>query len=393
FGMHPVRANAPGFFHTWGAHMTHGLVMAGMALDRADWIESAAAAADSFLLRQLAFERFRHIGVVPYRLEQIAYGTNMLVQTYMALYRATGEERYARYGGLAASWYFGNNMAGVRMYDPDTGRVFDGINGPVSWRVNRNSGAESTIEGLMSLIAVADVPQARTYLLATAIEGSSYLILQAEDGERVVGTPVYYAGDWTGEGYISAGRYVGLGEGQRMRLTFTLEQEDDYLLYVAHMRQSASDTTNVIHRAGQIPIIDGSADDWPADLPVLESNTARQFLRGAGLWQGADVDSHRLRLLWDDEYLYLPAAIRGPEHWRPPPLGSVWQADALWLAVPETPAARRLAAKCTLAQAPDGPQVWDWARIGFARGAQLAWQPASGGYIYEAAIPWTALRV
>ena len=60
--------------------------------DRQDWIDSAAAEANTFLLRQLAFERFRQMGVMPDRLGQIAYGTNMLVQTYAALYRATGDE-------------------------------------------------------------------------------------------------------------------------------------------------------------------------------------------------------------------------------------------------------------------------------------------------------------
>ncbi|MCC6803946.1 MAG: hypothetical protein IT319_13770, partial [Anaerolineae bacterium] len=200
WGMHPVQANAPGLFHTWGAHMTHALVVAGATLQRQDWIDSAAADANSFLLRQLAFERFRQIGPIPDRLGQIAYGTNMLVQTYAALYRATGDEKYARYAGLAGSWYFGNNMAGVPMYDPETGRVFDGINGPVSWRVNRNSGAESTIEGLMSLIAVADIPQAVDLLQAKPIGGNGWRILEAETGERVIGTPIYYTGSWTGEG-------------------------------------------------------------------------------------------------------------------------------------------------------------------------------------------------
>ncbi len=394
FGMHPVRANAPGYWHTWGAHMTHALVVAGMALDRQDWIDSAAASADSFLLRQLAFERFRHIGVVPDRLGQIAYGANMIVQTYMALYRATGEERYARYGGLAASWYFGNNMAGEQMYFPETGRVFDGINGPVSWRVNQNSGAESTIEGLMSLIAVADTPLAVDLLHVAPVEGNSYRVLQAEDGQRIIGTPVYYPGDWTGEGYVSAGRYIGLGEGQRMRLLFDVEQEDDYLLYVAHVRQSASNNTNVIHRINTPPVIDGELDDWPDDLPTLECNTQRQFLRGAGSWQGAEVNSHYLKLAWDDENLYIQAAVRDPEHNQPYTLSTAWQGDTLWIymtAIPDE--ARTLSAKFTFAQTPDGPQIWDWVNTRFLRGATLAFQPAEGGYIYEAAIPWESVDV
>ena len=122
----------------------------------------------------------------------------MLVQTYMALFRATGDEKYARYGGLAASWLFGNNMAGVQMYDPATGRVFDGINGPTEWRVNRNSGAESTIEGLLSLQVVNDVPAARDLLYVTPVEYRSWRILQAEEGTRLSGEPIYYRADWTG---------------------------------------------------------------------------------------------------------------------------------------------------------------------------------------------------
>ncbi|MBI5666539.1 MAG: hypothetical protein HZC41_00905 [Chloroflexi bacterium] len=396
FNMHPVSANAPGFWHDWGAHMTHALVVAGMTLDRPDWIQSAAESADSFLLRQLAFERFRHIGVVPYRLEQIAYGTNMLVQTYAALYQATGEERYARYAGLAGSWYFGNNMAGVPMYDPATGRTLDGINGPVAWRVNRNSGAESTIEGLMSLIALADIPAAVELLRVQTVEGNSWLVLEAENGERVVGTPTYFSVNWTGEGYVSGGRYVGIGEGQRMRLVFELTPEqanEEYLVYVAHLRQAKNSGANLIQRVDTAPVIDGSGADWPADLPVLESNTARQFLRGAGLWQGADVDSHRVTLAWDDTNLYMLVDVRDPEHVQTATLSNVWQGDTLWIYVTSDPNARRLSAKFTLAQTPDGPQVWDWVSTGFLRGAALAWQATEGGYTYEAAIPWSSLDV
>jgi hypothetical protein len=393
FGMHPTKANAPGYWHTWGAHMTHALAEAGMALDREDWIASAAASADSFLLRQLAFERFRHIGVVPDRLGQIAYGTNMLVQTYMALYRATGDEQYARYGGLAASWYFGNNMAGEQMYFPETGRVYDGINGPVSWRVNRNAGAESTIEGLMSLLVVADVPAAVDQLYLRQTAGNSYQILQAEDGQRVVGTPTYYTADWTGEGHISAGRYIGISPDQRMRIQFEVEQADDYLLYVAHVRQPVNNNTFTIQRADQPPAVDGSFDDWPDDLPVLSSDTRGQFLRGAGGWQGPEVDSHHLSLMWDATHLYIQARVRDPEHHQPYTLNTTWQGDSLWFYVTNESDARSLSAKFNFAQTPDGPQIWDWVHARFLEGAVMAFTPEANGYSYEAAVPWEALDV
>src|SRR5690606_11155258 len=120
------------------------------------------------------------------------------------------------------------------------GRVFDGINGPTAFRVNRNAGAESTIEGLMSMIALADIPLALDYLHLTPAGGNQYVIVEAENGDRINGTPQYASVTWTGEGYVSGGRYVGLGEGQRMRVAFELPPEaaeDDYYVYVAHRLQ------------------------------------------------------------------------------------------------------------------------------------------------------------
>jgi hypothetical protein len=393
FGMHPLRSNAPGFWHDWGSHVGHALAEAGNVLKRQDWLDSAKAEADSFLLRQLAFERFRHIGVIPDKLNQIAYGTNSIIQTYTALYRATGETRYAHMGGLAASWYFGNNMANEQMYFPENGRVFDGIDGPASWRVNRNAGAESTIEGLMSMIAIANVPEARELIKVRAAESMPYLILEAEAGERVVGTPEYYSGDWTGKGYISAGRYIGLADGQRMRLTFELEHPGDYWLYVAQQRQSASRDQYLIRHTEQPLMIDGKSDDWTEDLGLLSSNTSGQFLRGAGLWQGAEVDSHHIRLVWDTQNLYMFAEVRDPEHEQPFTLRNVWQGDTLWIYLTNRPDAERLSAKFTLAQTPDGSQVWDWQSNRFLEGAHLAFQKTEGGYSYEAAIPWETLKV
>lgn len=397
FGLHPTRSNAPGFWHNWGAHMPHALVVAGMALDRPDWIESARATADSFLLRHLALEPFRDIGVVPDRLEQIAYGTNQIVLTYTSLYEATGEDKYARLAGLAASWYFGNNMAGVQMYDPASGRVFDGLNGPAVWRLNRNSGAESTIEGLMSMIALAEIPLAQDYLHVEPQPFTSYRVLQAEDGDRVVGTPTYYSGNWTGEGYISAGRYVGIGEGQRMRLQFEIKPEDagEYLLYVAHLRQASGGSQFTIPQAADAPTIDGDDADWPDSVPTLDANTARQFLRGAGVWDGPEVDSFSVKLQWDAENLYLYASVIDPVHEQNSTVSSVWQGDTLWLYFTNTPDARTLSAKFTLAETPSGPQIWDWLKTEFARGGTLAWTPMADGrgYRYEAAIPWATIDV
>ncbi len=394
FGMHPVLANAPGYWHDWGAHQGQALVEAGMALQRQDWIDSVAKEANTFLIRQLVLERFREIGVVPNRLGQIAYGTDMIVQTYMALYRATGDEKYARYGGLAASWLFGNNMAGVQMYDPATGWVFDGIEGPVSWRVNRNAGAESTIEGLLSLLTVADVPAAIPYLDAQPVSGVSYSVLEAEAGKRIAGEPFYYPGGWMGSSFISNGRYVGLGQGDEMELTLDIPADGLYFVYVAHLRQTENKPAqppSIVH-VSIPPVIDGQLDEW-ASFPLIGSNAREQFVRGAGFWKGPDVDSHSIQLSWDDTNLYLAVNVRTPQHQQDYVLSDVWHGEATWVYIATDLNGRSLSAKFTLAQTPDGPQIWDWLNSGFLKDAHMIWSQTDNGFIYEASIPWVSIKI
>ncbi|MFN8447355.1 MAG: hypothetical protein U0521_01830 [Anaerolineae bacterium] len=59
----------------------------------------------------------------------------------------------------------------------------------------------------------------------------------------------------------------------------------------------------------------------------------------------------------------------------------------LWLYLTSSLDASRLSAKITLAQMPDGAQLWDWNNVGFVEGGALAFQPDDGGYHSEAALP------
>jgi hypothetical protein len=49
------------------------------------------------------------------------------------------------------------------MYHPESGRCYDGINADGS--INLNSGAESTIEALLALLAIEQNPFSRKILL------------------------------------------------------------------------------------------------------------------------------------------------------------------------------------------------------------------------------------
>jgi hypothetical protein len=71
---------------------------------------------------------------------------------------------------------------------------------------------------------------------------------------------------------------------------------------------------------------------------------------------------------------------------------SVWRGDTLWLYLDTRGNRERVDVKLTLAQTPDGPQVWNWVGQSFLSGAQLAWREVEGGYVYEAALPLESLN-
>ena len=64
-----------------------------------------------------------------------------------------------------AAWLAGENVLRRRIYDPQTGRCYDGINS--ADKINVNSGAESTIEALLILIEVEQNPDANKHLQFT----------------------------------------------------------------------------------------------------------------------------------------------------------------------------------------------------------------------------------
>jgi len=154
-------------WHAWGARSTEALAGAAVVLNRPDFAVAARKEADAL------WGRFLLAGQVPAEISpngtakwfpQIAYGVGPVVEGYLALADATGDRRYAVFAGLAAGWFVGANAAHVSMYDEKTGRTFDGIDGPSPIHLNRNAGAESTIESLLALQRVTSNPEAAQYM-------------------------------------------------------------------------------------------------------------------------------------------------------------------------------------------------------------------------------------
>jgi hypothetical protein len=153
-------------WHMWGNAQTQALSAAGAMLHDTSMIASAVREARGWygrLLMDRFLKEFDVSGASPAaEFDQIAYGVRPMAVGLLRLYDATKNRDYILMAGLAASWLTGNNPAGRAMYDPATGRCYDGIRDSLT--LNMNSGAESTIEALYTLLEVRHYPDAAALL-------------------------------------------------------------------------------------------------------------------------------------------------------------------------------------------------------------------------------------
>src|SRR5699024_7603828 len=135
---------------------------------------------------------------------QIAYGAQGRLAGALAAAEAGGGPGLRQIAGLAAGWFFGANRAGVPAYDSDTGATIDGIE--TDGRVNASSGAESTIHGLLAMLALDANPDVSAVARSvTGLAGHQGLTtVNAESSRFSSGVQVVQpdGGAWTGEGNL-----------------------------------------------------------------------------------------------------------------------------------------------------------------------------------------------
>jgi hypothetical protein len=196
-------------WHMWGNGQTQALSTAGLMLHDTAMTASAVREARGWYGRLLMDGFLKECdvsGASPAaEYDQIAYGVRPMAVGLLRLYDATKDRDYLLMAGLAASWFTGNNPAGKAMYDPATGRCYDGIRDSLT--LNLNSGAESTIEALYTFIEVNHYPDAAALLgcrkVAAGTAGRfSYAVFRGEPDtevtlarESVTGTLSVYGGD------------------------------------------------------------------------------------------------------------------------------------------------------------------------------------------------------
>ncbi|MDQ1585559.1 MAG: hypothetical protein QOH80_924 [Actinomycetota bacterium] len=212
-------------WHGWGAQMPGALSRAAQALGTTSYLTPAVKDAATFTPWMLTSGGPDN-GRLPTRLDmsQIAYGADARVESLLAAAQATGRVGLRRLAGMQAAWFFGANAAGVAAYDPATGRTIDGISG--DGKVNTNSGAESTIHGLLTMLALDANPDlAAAARVATIAQRVGSTTVQAETATTAGAAKVVVpASFWTGESLFGGTGYLALGN--KARATWSVPAGD-----------------------------------------------------------------------------------------------------------------------------------------------------------------------
>ncbi len=150
-------------WHAYGSFQAYALFKAADFLKMPVYKEKALAEVDHFypwLIQngyKNSFDLTKANGVFTSQnekeFEQIAYGFSPYIFAAVEAYRITKDAKYADIAGRLAAWFFGKNSANTKMFSIETGRCFDAIF--TGNQVNKNSGAESTIEALLSMQQVS----------------------------------------------------------------------------------------------------------------------------------------------------------------------------------------------------------------------------------------------
>ena len=165
-------------WHEWGNSQADALLGAGRILKNKKYITHALKEIEEFypyLMKENFLNDFtviRNGNILEMKdvnkFPQIAYGIRPMVFASLKAYQITRNKKYAVTAAKLAGWFFGKNPANANMYNPKTGVCFDGILNEKE--INKNSGAESTIEALLSLVEIEQNAVARKNLLEQCIQ-------------------------------------------------------------------------------------------------------------------------------------------------------------------------------------------------------------------------------
>ncbi len=150
-------------WHGWGNSQAYALLKAYQVLENEKLKNVALFELNNFYQRLLEIGFLSSFSVYKTdcnfeiiksnKFSQIAYVIRPMVYALLEAYKVTSDTSYAVQAGEIAKWFTGKNPAGEVMYNPHNGIIYDGIESENT--INKNSGAESTIEGLLTLLKIS----------------------------------------------------------------------------------------------------------------------------------------------------------------------------------------------------------------------------------------------
>jgi hypothetical protein len=96
--------------------------------------------------------------------DQQSVEASCTTEAAIAAFRNTGEEIYLQTAYNAFEWFFGRNLKGLTLYDPENGSCCDGI---TPQGLNLNKGAESTLAYLQARLNFEELRQQNTLIRTT----------------------------------------------------------------------------------------------------------------------------------------------------------------------------------------------------------------------------------
>ena len=153
-------------WHAYGNMQSYALLRASEVLKRND-LKAAALNEINFFYPFLLKEKYLSSFTInnegnsfvfeeTNRFPQIAYNFRPIIYACIEAFKLTGDTVYLIRAKDFSKWFFGYNAANQQMYDPSNGICFDGIDSQA--KVNKNSGAESTIEALLCMQVLEQFP-------------------------------------------------------------------------------------------------------------------------------------------------------------------------------------------------------------------------------------------
>lgn len=240
-------------WHAWGGLAPAAVASASTVLDRPDLLTAAVKDTAQFTPQLLAAGGPDNAWTPTPGEAQIAYGVDSRVQSLVATAKASGAPGLLDVAAVAAGWFFGANPNGAPAYNPATGTAVDGIE--TDGRINPNSGAESTIHALLTMLALDADPALRAKAMGISkTEGTNGLsVVEAEAGTIAgIGTVVRPPSSWTGEANISGGAYVDLKAGGTLSIPLPGADQPSNIFPIVNQGIAPSGTTTWTSAKGPI---------------------------------------------------------------------------------------------------------------------------------------------